>query len=447
MNWTDSFEDTFTQSASSSSSEFWSRIAGLAAVNLLLIYLTRTKSKGVQHDPPYLWQYLPFIGCAIDMGQDIVGFVRKNCYRYGAPLFRATLVGNSCYFLGDADLVLMAYTHPSLDFSQMHKDFLSRVAGMKRCQLDSMFRNPKMLKGLRSIFAKHILGREALAVAVTDAQHTLSAFIDQKLGSDEWVEVDLMEFCFNAVVLASTGPFVSKEMAQEECVKLLKAFDAGVSLAVAGLPTYLLPNFSRARDEIIRRLKSTTTETPIVASLRLLSNEGGLDEDFIIREMLVLFWAVNANSAPAVFWALARLLLDDSAQEAVQAELDRQQKLGVKDLEDLEKLTVLRSVFWETLRLSWGGFTPRIVKEDIVMTTSGRKDDTERWRLRQGSRVMTYAPVVHRDERIFANPDDFVHDRFLPDENGKEPEFRTQRGKKIGISSFGGGAHLCPGRK
>lgn len=425
------------------------------ACSALTACLLRSAQRGIPEkkkaqEPPVLWQFLPFIGSTMELGADILGFIRKYSDMFGSPLFSATILGSRCHFLGNADHVLWSYSHPKLDCAKMHVDFCERAAGIPRRKLQAMFANQKLIKDMNAGFTRHILQRDSLKTTVMEAQRILLRNIERDLQFSDWTEVDLMDFCHTSIVLASTGPFVSEEIANEECANLLKDFDAGVNLIMAGVPSLFLPKFVRARTELLRRLQATKIESPVLSCVRKVLREAGFDDNVNARKMLVFFWAANANSVPAVFWALANLLMDESAQHEVKRQVDGLQKQGsIKDLEDLDRLTALRSVFWETLRLSWGGFTPRVVTEDfeLKLPTNGNGASLERWRLRKGTRIMTYPPVVHRDSDVFHDPDTFVYDRFLADDNGKLPEFKTKTGKSIGLSPFGGGAHMCPGRK
>ena len=92
---------------------------------------------------------------------------------------------------------------------------------------------------------------------------------------------------------------------------------------------------------------------------------------------------------------------------------------------DMDQMPVLTSIFWETCRLAFQGFNPRHVKEDFVH--NGRL-------LEKGTRIMGFTPMIHYDPNEFENPNEFQYDRFL---NTSKP----------GVYVFGGGAHMCPGRK
>lgn len=109
-------------------------------------------------------------------------------------------------------------------------------------------------------------------------------------------------------------------------------------------------------------------------------------------------------------------------------------------MDDLDEFTLLDSVFWETLRLYQGNFTARVVTGDCVLDAGNQM-----YLLEKGAKIMSFWGVLHYDPDVFPDPYKFQYDRFV----GK-PEFKCQSGSKVNyfpVVAFGGGEHLCPGRK
>jgi cytochrome P450 len=162
---------------------------------------------------------------------------------------------------------------------------------------------------------------------------------------------------------------------------------------------------------------------------------------------LGLLFASVGNSAPAVFWTLCRLLDDAESWNACRAQVEqvvarRNDEMRTRfSLDDLDQMTLLQSAFWETLRLHSGNFTARRVVEGFELDTREGK-----YWIEKGSKLMSFWDVLHSDPDIFDNPDQFQYNRFV----NPEQVFTYKSGKKLThapVMSFGGGSHLCPGRK
>lgn len=413
----------------------------LSTAGFLFYSAPLRSTKDGSKSPPYLASYIPVIGRAVEMGQGIRSFIVKYSQRLNVPIFSATIAGKSSHFLTNPDDILWVFTHPKLDMAPLHIDFMVKACGMTQETAKSMYDNDKLSKLLFAGFPRYLLAKEPLTELVSSAQTILARTVDVMV-TDEWTTTSLLDFVRKAVFLASVDASISKDMANMECLDLLVNFDGGVPLSMAGVPDWCMPKFVKARQELVQRLKDMKTESPWLANRREAYKTFEYNEDDIARASLSLFWASNGNSIPSIFWALASTLLDPKAYKAAQDEVDAAKSLDT--LDDLDQLKVIPSIFWETLRIYFGGFNPRQVKEDMVWKPSGSK---EAWKLSHGSTIMSYMGIIHMDPTVFENPTSFVYDRFMPDAQGKAPLFTSSSGKKLAVSPFGGGAHMCPGRK
>jgi len=107
-------------------------------------------------------------------------------------------------------------------------------------------------------------------------------------------------------------------------------------------------------------------------------------------------------------------------------------------LDELDEMTLLYSVFWETLRLKQVIYSARIVISDFVFNPK----DSRKFLVQKGTRIMACPTLVHYDPEIFDNPQQFQYDRF-------QDVSVTKNGKPLVnyVKPFGGGGHLCSGRK
>jgi len=142
------------------------------------------------------------------------------------------------------------------------------------------------------------------------------------------------------------------------------------------------------------------------------------------------------------------------AYDAVQAEVDSVVKGRTSEnesfftLDELDRMPVLNSAFTEALRLSHGAFSLRQVLEDVPLPVKVPNGESCSYFLENGSNVMMLMSIMHQDPTIFPNPLLFDYKRFIPDPvTGEQASFK-RHGKIIDpLRFFGGGSHMCPGRK
>jgi cytochrome P450 len=96
---------------------------------------------------------------------------------------------------------------------------------------------------------------------------------------------------------------------------------------------------------------------------------------------------------------------------------------------------LLRSIWHETLRMHNNSLTVREVIED---TKLGAR---QTWDLQKGNVVTIPCGLMHFDERLHPDPDNFHAKRFMDKTVGGEGESHSRTTKP-----FGGGSTHCPGR-
>jgi len=178
-----------------------------------------------------------------------------------------------------------------------------------------------------------------------------------------------------------------------------------------------------------------------------------LGDDVYNRTALGILFGAVGNSIPGVFWCLAHILADRKAYEAVQAEVEGilgSRERAVFTIEELDQMVLLESAFVEALRLYHGSFTTREVVQDFVFNP--KKPGQPKYLIEKGTRVMAFMATMHHDEEVFRDAETFLFDRFAPskgDDGRLQPRkfSKDERTVVEPVRPFGGGAHLCPGRK
>ncbi|KAI5194191.1 hypothetical protein AUEXF2481DRAFT_45295 [Aureobasidium subglaciale EXF-2481] len=157
------------------------------------------------------------------------------------------------------------------------------------------------------------------------------------------------------------------------------------------------------------------------------------------------------NSMPTGYLALVHILTEPGLVDDVRAELEN---AGWADavaasadsrddaLEPLiaiipDKLPLMRSIWYETLRIHNNSLT---VREVIAPTElSGKSGRT--WRLEKGGVVSIPCGLMHYNEKLHPDPDGFHPGRFMEKTLGGEGESASRT-----LKPFGGGSTHCPGR-
>jgi cytochrome P450 len=162
--------------------------------------------------------------------------------------------------------------------------------------------------------------------------------------------------------------------------------------------------------------------------------------------------AAMINTIPTAFWLIFHILENrkvyDEIVDEVLASGPVDAAAGVFSNDELKKMVKLDSMLTETLRLdnTSNSFRFRIVEHDLDLKLSlldGRKMN---FSVKKNTMVMTCPTLLHHDEEVFENAEEFKWDRFVP--VGDKPiEFR-KGGRLISnpVDAFGGGPVYCPGR-
>ncbi|CAL1298224.1 unnamed protein product [Larinioides sclopetarius] len=135
-----------------------------------------------------------------------------------------------------------------------------------------------------------------------------------------------------------------------------------------------------------------------------------LSEEDIREEVITFTIAGHHSSATSLIWTLYLIGLHKEVQAKIQTELDwifgENQERPASN-EDLKEMKYLESVIKESLRLFPSVyFFARHISEDIKICN---------YTIPKGSTCVMMPYLVHRDEKVFNNPEKFNPDRFSPE--------------------------------
>ncbi len=174
-------------------------------------------------------------------------------------------------------------------------------------------------------------------------------------------------------------------------------------------------------------------DTGDLMSMLLMSEDsegGGTMGDAQVRdEAVTLLLAGHETTANALTYCWYLLSQNPEAEAKLHAELDAALGNRPPSMEDLPKLPYTEMVFSEALRLlppAWA-----LGYEAVVDAEVGG------YVLPKRSIVLMSQYVMHRDPRYWKDPDQFIPERFTPEEKAKRPRFA--------YFPFGGGPRQCIG--
>ena len=147
-------------------------------------------------------------------------------------------------------------------------------------------------------------------------------------------------------------------------------------------------------------------------------------------EIMTLFLAGHETTANALTWTLYLISQDCQVENKIIEEIKHVlESKRLPTAEDIPKFQYLRNVFTESLRLyppAWA-----IGREAIDSVVIGN------YTIPPGSVVIMSQYITHRDPRFFAEPNEFVPERWSSDMKSNLPKFA--------FFPFGGGSRVCMG--
>lgn len=170
----------------------------------------------------------------------------------------------------------------------------------------------------------------------------------------------------------------------------------------------------------------------ILLNLQKEDAAGVLDKTNMKALLLDAYSAGTDTTATVLEWVMAELLKNPIVMKKAQAEV-RGVLVGKDGIteEDIEKMTYLKAVIKETLRIHppLPMLVPKVASKDVKVMG---------YDIPEGTSVMTNAWAIGRDPKHWDNPEEFRPERFL----GSKIDFK---GHDFELIPFGAGRRICPG--
>ncbi|XP_076902076.1 6,7,8-trihydroxycoumarin synthase-like [Bidens hawaiensis] len=182
-----------------------------------------------------------------------------------------------------------------------------------------------------------------------------------------------------------------------------------------------------------RNPKSHEEEEDVIdILLRLMKDKPfSLTYEHIKVMLMNVFTAGTDTSAASVVWSMTLLMKNPDAMKKAQEVRNVIGKKGRIDEDDLPKLTYLKAVIKETMRLYPP--TPILIPRETMKNAI-----LHGYKIKQKTVVYVNIYAIGRDPEFWENPEVFFPERFL----GSGIDFK---GNDLGLIPFGAGRRMCPG--
>ena len=148
----------------------------------------------------------------------------------------------------------------------------------------------------------------------------------------------------------------------------------------------------------------------------------------LIDEILILFVAGHETTANALTFVLTLLAQNNDKLTKVNTEISQVSLQDIEALESISKLKYVKCCIDESLRLyppAW--ITDRVTKSDHQLGN---------YHIKKGTMIGISIYELHRNKSFWTNPETFIPERFIEDENLHKSEYYIP---------FGAGPRMCIG--
>lgn len=383
---------------------------------------------------------LPFLGSLIDYFSDMLGFLKRVSDEYGDIVY---------YKLGSRKMYLLNNPDYIKDVLVTHNRKFEKSRALKRTKIilgEGLLTNEgephlKQRRTIQPVFHH----KRIKSYGDVMAQYASRVGEDWQNGSVLNIHKEMMKltlFIVSKTIFDSDMESDSDEIGEclTDLVTLFPQMIFPYSEYLDNLPLPANQRFQKAKaklDSIIYKLIEERRANPGQKSdllsmlLEAQDEEGGegMTDVQVRDEALTLFLAGQESTANSLVWTWYLLSTHPEVEKKVHEEVDSVLNGRLPTLDDLGKLSYTQNVFKEALRLyppAWA--VARQVKEDY---------EVGGYVIPAGADIFMSQYVVHRDPRIYREPDSFIPERWDNEETKDLPRFA--------YFPFGGGTRRCIG--
>ncbi|CAM5796151.1 MULTISPECIES: cytochrome P450 [Brevibacillus] len=277
-------------------------------------------------------------------------------------------------------------------------------------------------------------------------QQAISLMDDWKAGDVRDVHEDMMK-----VTLAIITETMFGKGLKEGADQIARAIDVGLKYVSTKASSFIdipltVPTSSNRQfresaellDKTIyniieeRRREGDQGRTDLLAMLLAARDEDdgkGMTDEQVRDEVMTIFVAGHETTANTMSWIWYLLATNPEAEKKLWAELDAVLGGRLPTVEDIPNLKYVNQIISETLRLYPAAWTiNREVAEEVEIGGHTYKP---------GDTLMMSQYVMHRSEKYYDRPEDFIPERFEGDLLKRIPQYA--------YFPFGGGPRICIG--
>ncbi|KAI1820157.1 cytochrome P450 [Xylaria intraflava] len=426
---------------------------GLLVTVLVLALRIKYKSS-VELDksqPQRLGHFLPFIGHALKLASDKKKFFIESLQKFNQQPFSMLIAGRRHYVFADLADVGAIHKNEDIGFRWPKLFVYTHLLGFSKKDAELMW---DIDREAERIDHKWLLGREEQAVTTSAYFHLVEKHmdhLDSQVGESDSksLKVDGLLTVINVEGTATVETFYGPTTVQRNpriIEDMIYVVTKGFKPFLFEIPRFLAPNAHNARDRIINSFIELNEELEtrkdisgyFIERYRYL-NEQGAPPRAVGADMFRHLFASLLNSLPTTYLALVHILKSPELTEKVRQELKAARYADLSPAERVqilpERAPLLRSIWFETLRLHNNLVTLRHVEQDTRLSTRPE------WLLYKDRVISIPAAPIHYDAKLHPDPNEFQPGRFMDKVlgGGGENAGRT-------LKPFGGGVSYCPGR-
>ncbi|KAF5019816.1 hypothetical protein F66182_8185 [Fusarium sp. NRRL 66182] len=406
-------------------------------------------------EPPQLKPRVPLVGHIISMIREGASFYVRLFNDGRLPICTLPMLNGKLYIINAPDLIQSALRNNDISFDPFLVEFTKAMWAVSKSAVDLLNDESNLKMGLNIIHST-LLGdplHRLNAVALTKIMVNLNDIQDKTAVAVPDVFIWLRNIMTDATATALFGDNNPLTM---EHTHLLWTYDKNATLVALDVaPNLIVGESIKARGELNKLLLSyyeaKHDQGPSVSDLirkraAFLRSAGFTNEDLSHMELL-LPWVGSTNTIPTLFWLFTNILTEPEYLSRVQAEIDAitvivetlEGRKATFDIKQLERdCPFLNACYQETLRLYLHNVgNRRVMKDTKIQDIDGRE-----YLLKKGINVQ-WPPMVTQLVNTIWGEDaaTFKPERWL---HVSPQEEKNRRGAML---PFGGGRHLCPGRK
>ncbi|PTD02181.1 25-hydroxycholesterol 7-alpha-hydroxylase [Fusarium culmorum] len=427
----------------------------LLVVSAVFLVLSRFIAPTVgKNEPPIVKPRVPFIGHVISMLRDGSEIYVNLFKERKEPIVTLPMLNGKLYVINSPDLIQAALRNNDISFTPFILESSKAMWGLSENAMASISDLANLKGGMQIIHST--LGGESLHKLNISSLSRFMTYLNRvKPGENIGIAdtyIWLRDMLTDASATAVYGP---KNPITVDKMHLVWEYDTQALLVAIGLPSFMTKVAINARLKINALLllyykngdNHEKGASEIVQQRATYLRKTGFTDDDLSHMEFMILWVGVTNTAPVLFWLFVHVLTSADYMSRVRAEIEAisiitktpEGRKATFDTRLLEKsCPFLNACYQECLRhYSHSIGNRRVMQDTEIQDSQGRT-----YLLKKGVNVQWPPPVTHFNTEIWGQDADvFRPERFM------DVTPQDEKKRRGALLSFGGGKHLCPGRK